>query len=168
MPSWRRDAVYERSGGNPFFLDALVRRSREASAVPDAVIDVLHDELMRLSPEALALARGGAVASEPFAPELAAAGAGLVDPAALAALDELLEAELITSAGPRAFRFRHPIVRQAIYAQAGVGWRLAAHARVAGLLARQGASPRAARAPPGAVRAAGRPGGDRGARDGRG
>ena len=41
---------------------------------------------------------------------------------------------------PRRFRFRHPIVRQAIYASAGAGWRLGAHARVEAVLARQGAA----------------------------
>jgi DNA-binding CsgD family transcriptional regulator len=137
VPSSRRDDVYALSGGNPFFLDALSR----SSGVPESVIEALAEELAALSPVALALAGGGAVASEPFAPELAAAAAALDESSALLALDELLAAELIAVAGPRAFRFRHPVVRQAIYAQAGVGWRLGAHARVAAVLARQGAAP---------------------------
>ena len=79
------------------------------------------------------------MAAEPFAPELAAAAAELDDP--LAALDELLAADLIRATDtPRRFRFRHPIVRQAIYAAAGAGWRLGAHARVEAVLARQGAA----------------------------
>ena len=35
---------------------------------------------------------------------------------------------------PRQYRFRHPIVRRAIYESAGEGWRLAAHARAAAAL----------------------------------
>ena len=112
VPASRRDDVYERAGGNPLFLEALSR----SGGVPETVLDALADELAARSPDALALARGGAVAGEPFAPELAAAAAGLDDPAALAALDELLAAELVHACGPREFRFRHPIVRQAIYA----------------------------------------------------
>lgn len=140
VPSAVRDAVYERSGGNPFFIDALARGG--AGPVPGEVMDALADELAALSPEALAFARGAAVASEPFAPELAAAAAELPDAAGLAALDELVAAELVAATGvPRQFRFRHPLVRQAIYAEAGPGWRLGAHARVASVLARQGAAP---------------------------
>ena len=92
-----------------------------------------------LSGAARTLAQGAAVAAEPFAPELAAAAAELGDP--LVALDELLAADLVrVTDTPRRFRFRHPIVRQAIYASAGAGWRLGAHARVEAVLARQGAA----------------------------
>ena len=92
-----------------------------------------------LSRAARRLAQGAAVATEPFAPELAAAAAELADP--LEALDELLAADLVRATDtPRRFRFRHPIVRQAIYASAGAGWRLGAHARVEAVLARQGAA----------------------------
>ena len=42
---------------------------------------------------------------------------------------------------PRHFRFRHPIVRHGVYQSAGPGWRLTAHARLAEVLERQGASP---------------------------
>jgi DNA-binding NarL/FixJ family response regulator len=46
-----------------------------------------------------------------------------------------------TTEVPRRFRFRHPIVHSAVYESTKPGWRLAAHARVAAVLERQGASP---------------------------
>ena len=153
VPAAQRDELYELSGGNPLFLDALARQSgvgvRDGGhawaadlAVPDAVLAALRDKLAALSPRALALARGAAVAGEPFTPELAAAAGELNSGDALAALDELVSSELAgPTRHPREFRFRHPIVRQAIYESAGVGWRLGAHARAASLLSRQGAAP---------------------------
>jgi hypothetical protein len=87
------------------------------------------------------LLQGAAVAGDPFAPELAAAAAGIDERAALDALDELLRLDLVrTTDVPRRFRFRHPLIRRAVYDGAPGGWRLAAHERAAAALAAAGAS----------------------------
>ena len=44
---------------------------------------------------------------------------------------------------PRRFRFRHPLVRRAVYESAPGGWLLGAHERCARLLAERGAAPAA-------------------------
>jgi hypothetical protein len=41
---------------------------------------------------------------------------------------------------PRRFRFRHPLIRRAVYESTPAGWRLGAHARSAEALATRGAS----------------------------
>jgi DNA-binding NarL/FixJ family response regulator len=139
LPASRRDAAFDRSGGNPLFLEALARRG---DSLPGEISLVVADELAALSADALSFARGAAVASEPFTPELAAAGGELDERTSLAALDELIGASLVSETGvPRRFRFRHPVIRQAVYAGAGPGWRLGAHARLETVLARQGAAP---------------------------
>ena len=65
---------------------------------------------------------------------------------ALDALDELLDGDLVRSTRvPRRFRFRHPLVRRAVYEAGPRGSRIAAHRRAATALARSGA-PAVARA----------------------
>ena len=66
--------------------------------------------------------------------------APMPEPDAVDALDELLRLDLVRSTDmPRRFRFRHPIVRRAVYETTPGGWRLSAHERAAAALASQGA-----------------------------
>ena len=95
----------------------------------------------RLSASGRLLAQGAAVAGDPVDLDLAADAAGLVDAAALEALDELLAGALLAGTHvPRRYRFRHPLVRHAIYDSTTEGWRIAAHARAAAALAARGGS----------------------------
>jgi DNA-binding CsgD family transcriptional regulator len=164
-------AVYEQSGGNPFYLEQLARvvaapasspgaaagrTSPPAAAatpappltapadplVPPAVAAALAAELAALSPGARLILDSAAVVGDPFDPRLAAAVADVPESRALAALDELLLRALVRPAGaPGRFGFRHPVVRHAVYVAAPGGWRLGAHARAAEALERRGAGP---------------------------
>ena len=144
--------LYEESGGNPFYVEELARSferaggtlpsrpttSLEGVEVPSVVAAALTEELSLLSSSARAVLDGAAVAGDPFEPELAAAGAGTSEEAAIAALDELLVRDLLRPTDvPRRFRFRHPLVRRAVYEAAPGGWRLGAHQRCAELRARR-------------------------------
>jgi ATP/maltotriose-dependent transcriptional regulator MalT len=145
-------SLYEESGGNPFYLEQLARwgdRSESAGPahepvlagvdVPAAVAAALAEELALLSKPARVIIEGAAVAGDPFDPELAAAAAGAADAVAIDALDELLQLDLIRETGvPRRFRFRHPLVRRAVYESMPGGSRLVAHERCADALARRG------------------------------
>ena len=81
--------------------------------------------------------RGG---GDPFEVGLAAEAAGMPERDALPALDELVALDLVRgTATARRFRFRHPLVRHAVYESASPGFRIAAHERAAAALERAGA-----------------------------
>jgi len=145
----RRDEVYRAAGGNPFYVLQLARSHAPSPPVPlltatddvpPAVLAATAAEVGERSAVAQDVARAAAVVGEPFTPELVAATAGVDDDVVLAAVDELIAADLVrATVVPRRFVFRHPIVRHAVYASASAGWLLAAHARAADALAAAGA-----------------------------
>jgi DNA-binding CsgD family transcriptional regulator len=144
----RSPALYDAGGGNPFYLLALAGADRLDPSVrvgeagmPAAVEAALRAELERAGPEARLIAQAAAVAGDPFDFEVAAEAADAAEQEVLRRLDELIALDLVRPAeGPRRFQFRHPLVRQIVYRSAPEGFRLAAHARAAKALERQGAA----------------------------
>ena len=139
-------AIYRQSGGNPFYLEELARAPAppagepddggERVGVPPAVAAALGQEIAGLPEPAQRLGWGAAVAGEPFDLDLAGAAAGMDERETLAAIDQLLAANIAGPTDvPRRYRFRHPLVRRAVYDGAGEAWRLEAHARAAAALA---------------------------------
>ncbi|MDX2166892.1 MAG: AAA family ATPase [Deltaproteobacteria bacterium] len=157
------DAVWERSGGNAFFLDKLSvlcatdPRAAAVSAVPPGVREeVLGYRLSGLSDACRRLLHVAAVLGRVFAGDvlesMLAASGQRADAASrqqmLGALDGALDSELIrpvSSAAGGQFTFVHGLVRDALYD--GVSWpdRSALHRAAADALARR-AEPRDAAA----------------------
>ena len=151
-------ALHSESGGNPLYLRELARARagggggvhpanvQSVDEVPAPVSAAIARELAGLSGEALGFARRAAVLGDAFELDAVAEtfwpGAG----DATSCLDELIHGDLVRPTDvPRSFRFRHPIVRHAVYELSPIGWRLDAHARAAAVLAARGV-PAAARA----------------------
>ncbi len=137
------------SGGNPFYLLQLARSAgatpRAAAVgvrradVPPSVTAALEEELRALRPADRLLLDAAAVSGDPVEADLAAAVAEVDEGPALEALDSLVSLDLLRATDvPRRFRFRHPIVRRAVYESSTAAWRAAAHGRAAHALGRRG------------------------------
>jgi DNA-binding CsgD family transcriptional regulator len=136
-----RERLAREAAGNPLFLQELARVAREpGDALPPTLLAAVRLEVGAMPVAARALLDGAAVAGDPFDPELAAAAAGREAADALVPLDQLVAADLVCATGDgRAFRFRHPLLRRAVYDAVPPAWRLAAHERVAAALQARGA-----------------------------
>lgn len=152
VPPDDREALVRSAGGNPFFVTQLAchassahdlelnRASGSDSVYPPAVTATILDELAATPHNARLLAHAGAVLGEPFEVLQAGELAELSSDETYRAIDLLLERTLVAAADNRGgFRFRHPVIASVIYESIGAGWRLAAHARAAGLLTAAGA-----------------------------
>jgi DNA-binding CsgD family transcriptional regulator len=143
-------AVSEVTGGNPFLLHALADALAEVSdsidaalvrsIVPESVVDLMVARLTSLPTDDQALARALAVLDTASLPR-AAALAGLEHTAAAAAADGLRRAGLL--AEESVLRFRHALLRSAVYALIGAETRDRLHRDAARLLATAAAPDRA-------------------------
>lgn len=152
VPDDVAEALCAECGGNPFYLEELARSTRrDAGAaaprtgdartadvlvagitVPAAVAASMDEELRLLAAGSRRLLESAAVAGDPFELALATTAADLDDSTAVEALDDLLRLDVVrTTDVPTRFRFRHPIVRRAVYEAVGAARRLVAHERCA-------------------------------------
>lgn len=142
----RRRSLHRVSGGNPFYLQALLRSvggrltaplTDQPGPLPPQVRAALVAELDTLPSEVRTVALGAAVAGDPYEPELVAAIVECAAAPVMAAIDDLVAHEICTAdPAPRHFRFRHPLVRRVAYDLAGAAWRSGAHERAAAELER--------------------------------
>jgi len=144
-------ACREATGGNPFFLEALLREAHEQRFSTDSrgalrvqgigPAAVAQAVLLRLSGRpaaATALVHAVAVLGDGSSLGEAAGLAELSEPEAARAADLLVALSILKPAD--GLEFAHPIVREAVYGDIGPRERARAHSRAAGMLASSGAS----------------------------
>ncbi|MGH2357473.1 MAG: ATP-binding protein [Candidatus Limnocylindria bacterium] len=133
-------AVYERTDGVPLHIEELLGAMTEGertdsraildAAVPDTLEDAILQRIGRLSQEAQAVARSGAVIGRCFVPEVLA---GIMDVRADsldAPLRELLDEHVLEPPGVRGlYDFRHQVLRDVLYRSLADGQRRRLHAR---------------------------------------
>ena len=131
--------VHARTSGNPFFVTEVAHlQSSDPDLIPETVRAVLHRRLSRLSESTIQLLTVGSVMGREFDFRIAAA---IVQPARdadlLSALDEALErliVEPMPPAGESWYRFRHALVRDAVYEGVSPSRRAHWHAAVLDLM----------------------------------
>ncbi|MFI5671325.1 LuxR C-terminal-related transcriptional regulator [Streptomyces sp. NPDC051704] len=135
-----RATLHQDSGGNPRLLALLAASCEGPGACPgDApgthpfaarAAAPLLAEVAALGPHARLVAHAAAVLGEPAEPDALAEVAELDRAAVLAAVDELLAADVLrTSAVPGHVEFRHPLLARLVHTAVPGGWRLGAHRR---------------------------------------
>ncbi len=147
------ELVHERSAGNPFFVEEIVRelaedgtlegergayrlaRPIEDLSVPASVQTVLAARIDRLAPEAKLLLQAMSVAGKEVGERTLAPVAGFADPDACEdALRELIDAGFLYELElypERVLAFRHPLTREVAYGTQLAAQRGATHAATA-------------------------------------
>jgi DNA-binding CsgD family transcriptional regulator len=145
------EACREATGGNPFYLEALLRDASDQGFTADpeqaarvrgiAPAAVAQAVLLRLSGRpaaATGLVHAVAVLGDGASLGEAARLAELAEEEAARAADLLVALAILRPA--EGLEFAHPIIREAVHGDIGPRERARAHARAAGILAARGAS----------------------------
>jgi tetratricopeptide (TPR) repeat protein len=130
-------ALVERADGNAFFLEELIRASRDGgvATAPESVLAMVQARLEKLDPEARRVLRAASVFGNRFRVEAVEALLGGGGRRAQAWVDALVGEEVVerdrATPGDAAYVFRHGLVREAAYGtltprDREVGHRLAA------------------------------------------
>jgi DNA-binding CsgD family transcriptional regulator len=135
-------AVYERTDGVPLHIEELLgaiaedertdSRAIRDAAVPDTLEDAILQRIGRLSPEAQAVARSGAVIGRCFVPEVLAGIMDVPTDSLDEPLRELVDEHVLEPPGLRGlYDFRHQLLRDALYRSLPESRRRGLHARAA-------------------------------------
>ena len=142
------NAVYAETEGNPFFTREVLRHLQESGAVtridgrwvadrpldglgiPEGVREVVGRRLVRLSEQANDALSVASVAGMDFSLEVVALVHGTGEDEVLGALDEAVQARLLSEVGAGAYRFSHALVRSTLYDEMGLTKRVRVHRRV--------------------------------------
>jgi len=143
-----RDAISSLTGGNPFFIEEVLRslvtqgdlylsagswngKGLTALRIPRSVQDAVRQRQEKLSPAAGGVLEIASALGQRFDFALLPYLTGLDDEEILACLKELVAAQLIVEQTAEQFAFRHALTQQAVYTSLFARERIALHRRVA-------------------------------------
>ncbi|HLQ61200.1 MAG TPA: AAA family ATPase, partial [Candidatus Acidoferrales bacterium] len=148
-----RDLLHERSEGNPFVLEEMLKDAIDRGDVfrtpdgwdrkpvaelklPQSVADTILLRVERLGREEAEVVRAAAVLGRTFSYPLLVAVTGLPEQTVLVALEACVRQQLLEEdpGGQDRYRFRHALTREAVYEETIVPRRRQLHARAAEVL----------------------------------
>ncbi|MGQ0548626.1 MAG: AAA family ATPase [Armatimonadota bacterium] len=137
LTSELQQTIAHRAGGNPLFVEELVRMLMEGSgpgaAIPDTVQAVLTARIDRLPPQERRVLQAASVLDRKFWPSAVAPLAGLFEEETIKAIEDLIKKELVVArpqssiAGEREYAFRHILTRDVAYGMLPRSQRQRAH-----------------------------------------
>jgi DNA-binding NarL/FixJ family response regulator len=131
------DRLVQRAAGNPFFTEELLAAGPDALTLPPSVDEVLAARVARLPIAGQRLLGAAAVLGRDMSDQLLTAVAEPVDlDEGLAAAINLRLLEAVADAD--GYRFRHPLIQEAVYRRLLPAARAALHARAAAALTELG------------------------------
>jgi len=117
-------AMHQRTGGNPFFIEELLRghEGEDLEALcehplPWSLAEVLRRQVDDLEPQAQRIVEAAAVLGHRLPFDLLAAVTGASEDELIAALLDLVSRGVLVESGEDEFSFRHALVREAIAGQ---------------------------------------------------
>jgi DNA-binding SARP family transcriptional activator len=131
--------VFELTSGNPLFTEEVVRSTIEAgqpldgASLPDDLVDTIRARVERLGEDAIRLLRAASVLGSELTFRWVHATSELSQAAALVALEAAIGARLIEES-ETGYRFRHMLVRDALYGLMTKARRVQLHALAASVI----------------------------------
>jgi hypothetical protein len=114
-------ALHQRTGGNPFFLEELLRGHESddleavyEQALPWSLAEVLRRQVDDLSPDDTRIVEAAAVLGHRVHFDLLAAVTGVDEDTLIATLATLVARDVLVETGEDEFSFRHALLREAI------------------------------------------------------
>jgi DNA-binding CsgD family transcriptional regulator len=129
------NSLVERAEGNAYYAEELLTASScTEGTLPTGLAALLLSRVERVSDAAQQVLRAAAVAGGGAADDLVRAASGLPDDVYEEAVREAAGHQLLAPDGPDGYRFRHALLREAVYGDLMPGERTRLHARLASLL----------------------------------
>jgi DNA-binding CsgD family transcriptional regulator len=130
------NSLVERAEGNAYYAEELLTASScTEGTLPTGLAELLLSRVERVSEAAQRVLRAAAVAGGGAPDDLIKAASGLRDDIYEEAVREAAGASLLAPDGPDGYKFRHALLREAVYGDLMPGERTRLHARLASLLA---------------------------------
>ncbi|MFP5351826.1 MAG: helix-turn-helix transcriptional regulator [Actinomycetota bacterium] len=134
--------IYERSEGNPFFVEELIQASAaDNKDLPPSLRDLFLQRITAVPREAVEVVKAASVDGPTVPHELLAATTGMDDVTLTPLLQNAIDRHLLIRAGDDAYAFRHALLREAVYRRLLPGERRSLHRSFAQALERSNGGP---------------------------